>query len=185
MRPPHFTLVVATSRDGFIARGPRDNPALWASPEEQALFLDHVAAADWSIMGRHTHEAADRPQRRRILFSTTRTGWQRPTQLWLDPADLTPADLPRAVGDLHPMRAALILGGTRVHDWFLAHRAIDRILLTIEPISFGAGLPLFTGHRGDPEHVLAAAGFRRLDRAILNAAGTQVQTWKPAAQDRS
>ena len=61
---PEFTLTVVTSADGYIARAPDDPPQNWASAEEQALFFADVEAADWAIMGRHTHEAADRPDRR-------------------------------------------------------------------------------------------------------------------------
>ena len=84
-------------------------------------------------MGRHTHEAADKPHRWRIVFSSQAAGWQRPTQLWLDPGALTPGDLAKRVAEVRPLARGLILGGTRVHDWFLAHRAIHRVHLTEEP----------------------------------------------------
>jgi dihydrofolate reductase len=67
---PRFTLLVAATADGFIAREPGHPPADWCSPEEQAVFLAAVDAADWGIMGRTTHEAAYKPFRRRIVTST-------------------------------------------------------------------------------------------------------------------
>lgn len=178
---PVFTLTVVASRDGFIARAIDDAPQSWASPEEQDLFFADVEAADWAIMGRHTHEAADRPQRRRIVFSSAGGAgeWRRPTQLWLDPERLGPDDLADKVAHILPMRAGLILGGTRVHDWFLARRAIDRVHLTVEPVTFGAGLPMFTGRSGDPDAVLSGAGFRKLSDRALNAAGTRHSVWQP------
>ncbi len=179
MPRPHFTLTVVTSRDGFIARAPGDSPASWASPEEQALFFADVEAADWGILGRHTHEVADRPDRRRIVLSTAaRPGdWRRPTQLWLDPGTVTPADLPGLVHTVRPLARGVILGGTRVHDWFLHHDAIDRVHLSVEPLEFGTGLPLFTDRRGAPEPVLEGLGFARTSDRRLNAAGTRHSIW--------
>ncbi|MEL7344832.1 MAG: dihydrofolate reductase family protein [Pseudomonadota bacterium] len=176
---PFFCLTVVASSDGFIARDPSDAPQNWASKEEQRLFLQDVNAADWAIMGRKTHEAADKPERRRIVFSRNREGWQRPTQFWCDPSTMTPRDLAEAVKAVGPLSAGLILGGTAVHDWFLAHDAIDRLHLTIEPVEFGAGLPIFSDHKGGPEAVLAAAGFRKVQDDPLNAGGTRYQIWLP------
>ena len=172
--PLRFILTVATSADGFIARATDDAPQGWASAEEQALFFADVEAADWAIMGRNTHLAADRPDRRRIVFSKSRSGWVRPTQLWLDPDTTTPAALPGLVGGVHPLRSGLILGGTRVHDWFLGHGAIDRVHLTVEPVRFGQGLPVFSDRDGrDPVPLFAGLGFQPVSDRRLNAAGTR------------
>ena len=181
MERPHFTLTVVTSRDGFIARAPGDTPASWASPEEQALFFADLEAADWGIMGRITHECANRPDRRRIVFSAAAGSgaWRRPTQLWLDPAPLRPADLAGRVGAVHPLGHGLILGGTRVHDWFLQHGAIDSVHLSVEPVAFGTGLPLFSGRQGPAEAVLEGSGFARLSERRLNDAGTRHSVWAP------
>ena len=177
---PHFTLTVATSSDGFIARAYDDPPHTWVSAEEQDLFFRDVEAADWSIMGRHTHKAADKPQRRRIVFSTKVSGWQRPTQFWLDPAQLDAAgDLTALVAKVYPLKNGLILGGTRVHDWFLAMNAIDRVHLTVEPVTFGRGLPIFTGETSvNPVQVFEKRGFRVLSHDVLNGRGTQYYVCK-------
>ncbi len=176
---PRFTLTVVTSADGYIARTHDEPPHAWASPEEQVLFFEDVALHDWAIMGRHTHEAADRPDRHRIVFSSQVSGWQRRSQLWLDPAALTPGDLPALVVARRPLRTGLILGGTRVHDWFLQHDAIDRVHLTVEPVRFGGGLPVFSGSDGTvPEAVFAAKGFALVKKRKLNAAGTRWSRWE-------
>ena len=180
---PEFTLAVAATEDGFIARHPGHAPADWCSPEEQALFLAEVDAADWSVMGRGTHEAADKPHRRRIVFSSAAPApeWRRPTQLWLDPAGRAPDDLARLVAPLRPLRHGLILGGTAVHGWFHDAGRIDRVLLTVEPVTFGAGLPVFPGHAGPADAVLAALGYGLRDSRTLNARGTRLLTFAPAA----
>lgn len=171
---PIFTLTVATSSDGYIARATDDAPQSWASEEEQVLFFRDVNEADWAIMGRHTHLAAEKPERRRIIFSSSISGWQRETQLWLDPAKVEPSDLANLVAHRHPLNNGLILGGTRVHDWFLAHGAIDRVNLTVEPIAFGAGLPVFSDQMEvDPMRVFLARGFDIAKERVLNAQGTR------------
>lgn len=181
MTRPAFTLTVVTSADGFIAPGPDEPPHLWASPEEQAVFLAEVDAADWAVMGRRTHAAADRPDRRRIVFSAAAGAgeWRRQTQLWIDPARVRPADLPELVGHVRPLRAGLILGGTRVHDWFLGHGAIDRIHLTEKRAVFGGGLPLFTGASGPAPATLTRLGFVRRAARAINDAGTVHSVWTP------
>jgi len=169
-----FTLAVATSVDGFISRSTDEPPQVWASPEEQALFFHDVDAADWSVMGRNTHLAADRPDRRRIIFSTKTEGWKRAAQLWLDPAKVTPNALVARVKSVHPLENGLILGGTRVHDWFLRHGAIHRVHLTIEPVVFETGLPIFTGQISrDPVQVFLSRGFSIENERLLNAEGTR------------
>ena len=171
----NFTLTVATSRDGLISRSTDEPPQSWASKEEQELFFRDVEAADWAIMGRNTHEAADKPYRRRIIFSSRTDGWQRTTQLWLNPVDLTPDDLVRRVAEVHPLRNGLILGGTRVHDWFLAHDAIDNVHLTIEPVTFGAGLPIFSDQSStDPCQAFTSMGFTVESDTLLNSEGTRI-----------
>lgn len=178
----HFTLTVATSRDGFISRSTDEPPQAWASAEEQALFFQDVEAADWAIMGRNTHLAADKPTRRRIVYSSQISGWQRPTQLWLDPEGLAPRDLAGLVEDVHPLHSALILGGTRVHDWFLEHRAIDMVHLTIEPVSFGDGLPVFSDQiTQDPIEIFIAEGFEVQSDMPLNRTGTRYLEMVPSA----
>lgn len=175
-----LTLLVVATRDGFIARHPGHAPQDWASAAEQAVFLDAVAAADWGIMGRGTHLAADRPDRRRIVFSRAAGAgqWRRPTQLWLDPTGLAPRDLADRVAERHPLRRGLILGGTAVHDWFDAAGAIDRVRLTVEPLCFGTGLPIFSDQPpGDPRDILAQRGYRLEGEEVLNATGTVLLTY--------
>ena len=175
-----YLLTVVVSEDGFIARSVGEPPQAWASMEEQELFLVDVEAADWAIMGRHTHEAADRPDRRRIVFSSKVSGWKRPSQLWVDPECLTPQMLPEQVCEVHALARGLILGGTRVHDWFLAHRAIDRVHLTVEPVRFGSGLSVFSDARSaDPVEEFLRRGFEVTSEERLNSAGTRFLVLEP------
>lgn len=182
---PEFTLVVATSSDGFIARRSGESPASWASPEEQTHFFGKVGAACWSVMGRKTHEVADREDRRRIIFSghVEEPEWRRPTQVWVNPARLEPDDLPMLVEAVEPMTAPLILGGTLVHDWFHQHRAIARIELTVEPVAFGSGLPVFSGDgASDPLTLFGCRGYGVIGDRVLNRKGTRLISLEPVPE---
>ena len=186
MTPPtprtRFTLLVVATADGFIAREPGHTPAGWASGEEQTLFLDAVDAADWGVLGRTTHEAAWRANRRRIVFSRSaaKPEWREPTHLWLDPGGFSPDGLASLVADRRPMREALILGGAEVHDWFHAHGRIDHVALTVEPIRFGAGLRIFGDQIAqDPVEAFLEKGFILSGERRLNRIGTRLVAFDP------
>ena len=179
---PRFSLVVVTSSDGFIARTAGHAPADWQSPEEQAFFLATVASADWSVLGRTTHEAAYRRDRRRIVFSHSarEPEWRSPTHLWLDPETIQPDDLAGLVAPVRPMRTGLILGGAEVAAWFLERGRVDEVLLSIEPVGFETGLPIFPGDgAGDPIELVRARGFEVHAARQLNPGGTRLITLLP------
>ncbi|MEZ5825602.1 MAG: dihydrofolate reductase family protein [Geminicoccaceae bacterium] len=182
---PRFELLVVATADGFIGTETAHNPSEWASDEEQQLFFASVDKADWSIMGRRTHEEAPRPDRRRIIFSTSARGleWRSPTQLWADPARSSIDEMIEAVSTRHPARTCLILGGTRVHDWFFAHGLIDRVVLTVEPLTFGAGMPIVSHIAGEPSSVMRELGFTMTESRILNGGGTRLETYEPSSRD--
>jgi dihydrofolate reductase len=171
-----FTLTAVTSTDGYIGRHAGEHPGSWASPEEQARFLAEVPRYDWAFMGRTTHETAFRKDRRRVVFSRTARGldWRAETHLWVDPALVPWPDILAALGPVRPPRRCIVLGGTAVHDWFLDCNLIDRIELTIEPLRFGAGLPLLTGQTGDALAALKERGFAVAGEHRLNAQGTRL-----------
>lgn len=175
-QPPSFTLVAVTSRDGYITGPDGEPPHLWASAEEQVLFADTVSALDWSFIGRRTHIAAWRPDRRRVVFSRSfRTPvWRHPSRLWVDPERVTLATILAALRPVHPPEHCGILGGVAVHDWFAARRLIDAADITVEPLTFGRGLPLFAQSAvPDPLAAMHELGLVETDVVTLNARGTR------------
>ncbi len=127
-------------------------------------------------MGRTTHETAFRPDRRRVVFSRSADAldWRENNHLWVDPARVGLEKILAVLAPVRPPRRCVVLGGVTVHDWFLERDLIDRIDLTIEPLRFGAGLPLLTGQRGDVVAELARRGFVVSDRQRLNQQGTEL-----------
>lgn len=170
-----FTLVVVTSRDGYIAAPGRAVPRDWASAEEQRHFLAMMDGFDWSFMGRRTHEAVWRPTRRRVVFSSSFRApeWRHPRHLWADPRHVSMQALLDRLRPAREPRHCGILGGVAVHDWFARQGLIDAVELTIEPLDFGRGLPLFTGAEGiDPRASLQRLGLVQTGCVTLNAGGT-------------
>lgn len=173
-----FLLMAVVSADGFIARYSGDKPWTWASPEEQARFRATMQQVGWSLLGCVTHETAPAPQRKRIVFTTRVAGleWLSDNHLGFNPAGAT---LDEALAEAEADGLVAILGGTRVHDFMLERGRIDEVRLSIEPLRFGRGLPLFTdvGWAGLPAHLarhgLAAAG----PAERLNARGTVEQRY--------
>jgi|GEM_PF-1099684 len=180
---PSFTLVAVTSRDGYMTGPGGEPPHLWASPEEQVRFAETVSALDWSFIGRLTHILAWRPNRRRVVFSRSfRTPvWRHPDRLWVDPERVPLATILAALRPVHPPEHCGILGGVAVHDWFAERRLIDAADLTIEPVSFGRGLPLFSGMQApDPRLALRSLGLVETAVVTLNARGTRLHRFTRA-----
>jgi dihydrofolate reductase len=172
-----FTLVAVTSRDGFITGPGGEPPASWASPEEQLLFAETVSALDWSFIGRVTHTFAWRPSRRRVVFSRSCPTplWRHPVRLWVDPERVSLGAILATLQPVQPPDHCGILGGVGVHDWFARQGLIDVAEITVEPMTFTAGLPLLSAAEGqDPVATLAAIGLRLTDTLKLNAAGTRL-----------
>ncbi|MBM3545701.1 MAG: hypothetical protein FJX54_02010 [Alphaproteobacteria bacterium] len=169
----HFVLLAAVSADGFIARHPGHPPWEWASAEEQARFRAAMAQVTWSVLGRVTHETAHRPERKRIVFTSSVTGvaWLTPNHLGFNPAGAT---FDEVLETAKPEGTIAILGGTRVHDYMLEIGRVDELRLSIEPIRFDEGLPMFTGVAwlGLDGHLVRHGMVRVGEDEKLNDAGT-------------
>jgi dihydrofolate reductase len=176
-----FTLTAVVSADGYIARRAGEHPGSWASAEEQARFLAEVPRYDWAFMGRTTHETAFRQDRCRVVFSRAAAGleWREETHLWVDPDRVSLPEILSELTRIRPPRRCVVLGGATVHDWFLERDLIDRIELTIEPLRFGAGLPLLTRQTDDVVAELLRRGFAVVDEQRLNPQGTRLLLLTP------
>ncbi len=172
---PVFTLIAVTSRDGRITGPLGEPPMAWASAAEQQVFHAAVDALDWSFIGRRTHLLAWRPERYRVVFSHSckKPLWRHPRRLWVDPERTTLDAMLELLRLVRKTEHCGILGGVGVHDWFAAAGRIDRASITIEPLTFDAGLPLFSAAPGeDPRATLPRLGLRQTDERALNPEGT-------------
>ena len=88
----------------------------------------------------------------------------------VDPGDDNGAPAPRPTDghDLDLVQAHL--GRGRAHETVAERGLIDAAEITIEPVSFAAGLPLLSGRQGqDPIASLDAVGLRLTSTLRLNA----------------
>lgn len=134
-----ITLMMAVSADGRIAKN-QSQLVNWTSPEDKKLFVAESKKHGVIIMGNNTFKTlpAPLPGRLNIVFShNTKEG---------------PANVKYVSGKpetillkLEKMgyKSALLGGGNNLNSLFLKHKLISEIILTIEPIIFGSGLPLF------------------------------------------
>jgi len=140
----NYTLAFATSLDGFIARYAEDNPFEWTSKNDQDHLKNLINQHEWQVMGRKTHELNPNHARKRIVFSRQ-----------FEKVQLIKQDIPNQyyfnpdLNQWHEFEkicstSVLILGGTKIHDFFLYANLIDKIFITVEPIYFKTGIPAFS-----------------------------------------
>ena len=139
-----YTLAFACSQNGFIARHSGDNPYEWTSKDDQIHLKNLIKDHEWQVMGRITHELNPNETRKRIVFSRSckeikLIDKKIKNQYFFNP-------------DLHQWndfeklcnQNVLILGGTKVHDFFLYSDLIESMYITVEPLEFSGGIPAFS-----------------------------------------
>lgn len=177
------TLIVATSSDGFIS--PAESVKLpsttWTSEEDKAFFSQKTKEIGMMIMGRATYETIGQPLPGRITVVMTRDSERQADVArhklkmdWL-PNNLrftskSPPEVLRALATEGYEQVALC-GGASVYQLFMEEGLVDELLITVEPITFGAGIKLFKD-----ESVLAQ--FKLIDKQKLNQEGTMVEKWE-------
>ncbi|MCW1908202.1 MAG: dihydrofolate reductase family protein [Candidatus Saccharibacteria bacterium] len=135
-------LIAATSIDGFIGRGPGHFPD-WTSPEDTEFFVQKTKAAGVLVMGATTYQTLiDKgrklPGRRVIVYTNN------PTKF--DGAVETTSKTPKALCqqlEAEGVTDLAVCGGSTIYGLFVASGMVNELFITVEPLVFGAGLPLF------------------------------------------
>ncbi len=176
----NYTLAFACSKNGFIARHSKDNPFEWTSKEDQTHIRSLINDNEWQVMGRRTHELNPNENRKRIVFSRSYKEIKLinkniQNQFFFNP-------------DLHQWgefenlckERVLILGGTKIHDFFLYAELIDIMYITIEPLEFSDGVPAFSYiNFKDITPFFQEKGFST-NEEILNDKGTKLICFQKA-----
>jgi dihydrofolate reductase len=169
----HVALIAVQSLDGCITRHDTGGAGGWASPEDQDHFRRELASCDCAVFGAGTYRADRahiRPRVRPELLRMVMT--RRPTAPeaaadavpgQLEFTDRSPADL-LAELERRGRRRCALLGGEQVYGRFLAEGLVDELVLTVEPVLFGAGRRL-VGEPLERRFVLADVG--RLNPSTL------------------
>ncbi len=166
MRRMKITMIAAVSLDGKIARHDHEMTD-WTSKEDKRVLYRELDRSDAVVVGRKTFEVARKPLSRRncvVMTRSVRGARQKSPRLtYLNPARVGLLDFFQARG----YRRVCVLGGSEVYTYFLTHGLLDDIYLTIEPVVFGSGVPLFA----TPCH---GAPFRLVSVRRLNSHGTVI-----------
>lgn len=131
-------LIAALTTDGFIARS-SDHLADWTSREDKKFFTKLTKRAGVVVMGLNTYKTIGRPLggRLNVVYAppTERLVGVELTQK--EPSDLLSHLESRGYKDV------AIIGGSTIYTLFMQAGLIDSLYLTVEPLVFGQGLPLF------------------------------------------
>ncbi len=148
-----FSVFIATSLDGFIARtsGELDWLKIVELPGEDYGFGELFATVDVLVIGRGTYDSvlgfgAWPYQGKRVIVMTHRPGAPRHGEEMFAG---TAGELAARLGDA---RRVYVDGGQVIRQ-FLAAGLIDDLTISVIPIVLGDGIRLFSG--GEGEHRLA------------------------------
>ena len=144
---PRYQAVVAVSIDGKIAEY-SGHFSDWTSSEDKSFLHATLDACDVVIVGNTTYQLALEPLKKRNCVVFTRSVFTteriNPGLLYFNPSRVSLADFIKKMR----YKIIVILGGTQVYSYCLQNNLIDELYLTVEPIVFGSGLPLFdAGHQ--------------------------------------
>lgn len=155
--------IAATTLDGRIAAHP-GHFSDWTSHEDKDLLHALLDQSDLVVVGHTTYKTATKPLSKRncLVFSRSLQGLeQRGENLtFCNPEKIDVREL------FGKYKTVAVLGGTQVYTYFLENDWLQEIYLTIEPIAFGAGLPLFESKKWRLRH------FELLEARKLNSAGS-------------
>ena len=135
-------LIAATSMDGLIGRGSGHFPD-WTSAEDTEFFVRKTKAAGVLVMGAKTYQTLLDKGRtlpgRRIIVYTNNPSKFAPN---VETTSKTPEALCQQLEAEGVMDLA-VCGGSTIYGLFVASGVVNELYITVEPLVFGSGLPLF------------------------------------------
>ncbi len=137
----HVIALAAMTADGRIARHEQD-AVNWTSREDRRMFVQVTRRAGVVILGRTTYDLLPGPlSGRLVVVLTTHPQAFSAVPGQVEFTDATPSDI---IADLtaRGYSEAVVAGGADVYSAFLAAGLVDELWVTIEPLLFGAGVPL-------------------------------------------
>lgn len=138
---PKYIAIAAITIDGHIAKNSH-HFSNWTSVEDKNFLHAILNTCDVIIVGNSTYKMAIKPLSKRNCIVFTRKIKNKKNKLGLTYFDPAKQSLTQFIKK-EDYKKIGILGGTQIYSYCLEKKLIDELYLTIEPISFGHGLPLF------------------------------------------
>ncbi len=138
-----FVAYVATSIDGRIAKDKKSSSKSWTSLEDWKFFQKSLVSFDAFVVGSNTFKIEPRLKNRNSIVFTSKV--REPKKLgkitFFNPEH---SNILTFLSK-NKYKKVAILGGPRIYDFFLKHKMLDELFVTIEPYVFGNGVPMFAG----------------------------------------
>lgn len=136
----HSFIIAAISADGYIAERADQVSTSWTSAEDKTFFSERTKQAGVVVMGATTFKTIGRalPGRHMIVYSTS--------PIEAEGVETTTAEPMALLADLEQrgFKEIAICGGASIYTQFMKAGAVQTLYLTVHPVVFGAGIPLFT-----------------------------------------
>jgi dihydrofolate reductase len=144
MKKARYLGIAAITLDGKI--GANENHfSNWTSKEDKTFMRALLDTCDVIIVGNNTYKTAIKPLSKRNCIVLTRSvkKTKRVTNN-LRFLNTKSVNLKKTI-EKNGYKKIAVLGGAQTYSYCLEHKMLDDLYITIEPIIFGSGVPLFAG----------------------------------------
>lgn len=148
-------LIAAVSANGKISQYEGQTSLDWTSKEDLKFFVSKTKELGVVVMGRKTFDTIGKPLKDRRVIVMTKQAAHEPME-GVAFTNETPEELVVRL-EKEGVEGVALAGGSSVYGQFLAAGLVSELYLTVEPVLFGAGVPL-------------ASGFDRVDLELIETA---------------
>ena len=166
---PKYIAIAAVSLDGKIAADSK-HFSDWTSAEDKKFMRAMLDTCDVVVVGNNTYKTAKKPLSKRNCIVLTRsiakTVRRGPNLLFLNTKSVSLKKTIQSAG----YKKIAILGGAQTYSYCLENGMLTDLYLTIEPVIFGAGIPLFDGKfKMRPTEIVSVKKLNRMGSVLIHA----------------
>lgn len=157
----HVFVIAAISVDGQIAQSPDQVSTAWTSKEDHKFFVQRTKQAGAMVFGSGTFKTFNRllPGRANIVYTRDVEQFRATATLPIQEITTETTDVSQTdvlyVTSIAPIELVEVLknagieelavcGGSTIYSQFMKAELVETLYLTIEPVAFGRGVPLFS-----------------------------------------
>lgn len=158
-------ILAALTADGFVAKNANHPAQEWTGYQDKRLFTWLTRWGKVIICGHNTYKTFDRVMSgRRVIVYTSKPDIQAPregVEFTNEPPEQLLARL-----ESEKVTGVAICGGLQVYSLFMKAGLVHDFYLTIQPVFFGKGLPLFDSET-DMQLELSEAQVSTADNTVI------------------